>query len=198
MACLLSILIPTIPEREYEFKRLWDFINMQLNSEVELLFYLSTRQEMSIGKKREKLYRQAKGQFSVQIDDDDFVSDDFVSEILAAIKSDPKVDCIGYYEEVQMNQETKKSKISKTSVKWHSISEPDAEVSFYRTPFFKCPIRTVHCQSIGVADMRFGEDLDFSNRIYPLLSSEIFIHKTMYYYKCPDLSRIELSNRYGL
>jgi len=54
---------------------------------------------------------------------------------------------------------------------------------FVRTPFYKSPMKTAIAQQIGFEDIRFAEDHKFAIKVYPLLKSEYFINKILYYYQ---------------
>lgn len=152
--------------------------------------------EVSIGEKRDRMYGRAKGLFTVMIDDDDRVADNYVESVYAATLGN--VDCIGYQEECRINGRLQFSDFSLRYAKWESLRKPDGKFSYRRTPFFKTPIRTEICRSVGVKDMRFGEDEDFANRIRPHLQTQAYINQVMYYYSWRNLSEKEHNQRYGI
>ena len=63
--------------------------------EVELISCYDEKQ-LTIGEKRELMYKEANGIFSFQIDDDDDIADDAIELILKAIKENPDVDCVTF------------------------------------------------------------------------------------------------------
>lgn len=89
----LSILIPTIPERESMLSRLLWCIENQLNDEVEILIYKDNG-EIPYGQKVSKMISISKGEYIVIIDDDDLIADDYIETILKNIELNP--DFIGY------------------------------------------------------------------------------------------------------
>lgn len=196
----LSILIPTIPERSWQFGILLNSIERQIKelntNEVEVIYNDAPKGEISIGLKRDNLYKLAEGVYSVQIDDDDLVSVEYIKTVLAAI-SDGK-DCIGYIENCVINGEHKKSLLSLSCKEWKEFKTPIECFTYHRTPFFKTPIKTELCVQTGVKDLRFGEDHDFAKRIYPLLKTETFINKEMYFYSANSLTENEHKERYGI
>lgn len=194
---LLCICIPTVVGREQQFETLFNKIGNQvrdlnLTDQIDCVVFKDNK-EISIGAKRDKMYRLSKATFTVQIDDDDDVPDDYISTIYNAILANPDVDCIGYLERVVMDGVTKYSKISNEFTDWATTA-----TGYERTPFFKVPIRTSLCQEVGVSDIRFGEDHDFARRIKPLIKSEVFIDKAMYYYTGTSLTPDQHKERYGL
>jgi glycosyltransferase involved in cell wall biosynthesis len=186
---LLSILIPTLPDRNESLNKLLAILEPQLNEQVEVLLDSRPKRACSIGVKRNDLYKRAKGKYSVQIDDDDTVPDYFVKEVLANLGSD----CIGYKEHCTINGKVQDSLITRTNKNWYTINN-----NHFRTPHFKTPILTEHCVNTGVKDMRFGEDHDFAKRILPLLKTETFIPKIMYFYTANSLTPNQHKDRYGL
>jgi len=83
----LSILTPTIPGREEKVKALSEKIQSQIGDlPVEHLIFSDNRKR-SIGGKRQALVNIARGQYIAFIDDDDDLTDDYVSEILRATES---------------------------------------------------------------------------------------------------------------
>jgi hypothetical protein len=194
---LLTICFPTIVGREKQFEYIFNKIGNQVRDlglieEVNAVHFKDNK-EISIGMKRDSMYKQATGLFSVQIDDDDDVADDFVKSIYDAIKENPDVDCIGYMERCIMDGVTKYSKISNEFNDWATTS-----TGYERTPFFKVPIKTSICQQVGVSDIRFGEDHDFAQRAKPFIKTQTFIDKALYYYTGNSLTAEQHKERYGL
>jgi glycosyltransferase involved in cell wall biosynthesis len=90
----LSILTPTIPERADWLHALQFKIEKQNGlGQVEHLM-LSDNRTRTIGAKRQALVDIARGEYLAFVDDDDDISDDYVSKILAAIESG--ADCITF------------------------------------------------------------------------------------------------------
>lgn len=185
---LLSILIPTVEERWREFENLKSNIYAELfedglTSEVELLAICDNK-EITIGEKRELLYKEAKGLYSIQLDDDDQLARNAIELILNAIKSNPEVDVISFEEYVNMDGVEYKSNHSVTYSGWGGDGQkefPDG-FHFHRTPFFKDVIRTDLAKSIPIQKIRFGEDHAFANDLHPLIKSEIHISEPLYKY----------------
>ena len=208
---LLSILIPTVFGRELEYKKLWDRISylcknlpqynsinnygfLQENphdSLVGIVFgglvsiqTIKDNKEITIGEKRERLYKMSIGLFSWQIDDDDDISDNAIELILEAIKSNSDVDCITFEENCIMNHRYYKSNHSIKYGGWQgdgSIQLSDG-FHFWRTPFYKDVIKTSIAQSVPFHYIRFGEDHQWAIDLYPHLKTEYHIDKELYFY----------------
>jgi hypothetical protein len=193
----LCICFPTIVGREKQFEYIFNKIGNQVRDlylvdEIDAIVHKDNK-EISIGLKRDKMYKLSKALFTVMVDDDDDVADDYIQTVYNAICENPDVDCIGYMERCIMDGKTKYSKISNECTEWKTL--PDG---YERTPFFKVPIKTTLCQQVGVVDLRFGEDHDFANRLKPLLTKEYFIDKALYYYTGNSLTPEQHKERYGL
>jgi glycosyltransferase involved in cell wall biosynthesis len=91
---LLSILTPTIKGREEQLLFLCQKIENQTNRKpVEYVEHLALcdNRARSIGAKRQALVDIARGQYIAFVDDDDDVSEDYVSQLLTAIESNADV-----------------------------------------------------------------------------------------------------------
>ena len=185
----LTICIPTITGRESQFNSLSDLINSQidgcgLRDHVNVLVEKDDR-TMSIGYKRDMMYKKATGKYCVQIDDDDSVAQNYVECVYLATLTG--ADCIGYKEIVKTRGKIQYSDHSLKYDKWESFPKSIGGIHHRRTPFVKTPILTELCRKTGVQDMRFGEDHDFANRIRPHLKTQAYINDYMYIYNAPDL-----------
>lgn len=180
---LLSILIPTVKERAENFHKLNQFLRRQLidhelEDKVEILF-LQDNKEMSIGEKRNKLYRMANGVYSWQIDDDDWVHPEAIPLIIDEFL-DEDCDCVGFKELCIFDG--KRVESSNFSIKYGGWADNVDGFNHVRTPFFKTPIKTRLCLQCPVPPIRFGEDNEFAKMIYPLLNKEHYIDEFIYHY----------------
>lgn len=179
---LLSVMVPTTPDRHLQFSLLWDELNRQSKGLPVELFFDDEDKHLSIGLKRDRMYMRANGLFSVQWDSDDWIKDNGLGLIIDSIKSNPEVDCITYYEAVTIDGIRSDSCFSLQYHDWHENPGWPNGFRYARTPFFKTPIKTNLCKHIGVIDSRFGEDHDFAQRIRPLLHEENHIPEFIYKY----------------
>ena len=88
----LSILTPTIPSRYEQANYLTEAIaqqiaNNRIASGVVEHLVLSDNRSRSIGEKRQALVDIALGEYIAFVDDDDDISDDYVSSLLAAVET---------------------------------------------------------------------------------------------------------------
>lgn len=192
---LLTICLPTVKERAEQFHLLLTFIQQQihdhnLNDLVEIKF-LSDNKEMTIGEKRNKLYRMATGEYSWQIDDDDWIHYEAIPYIIDELKNGP--DCVGFKELCIFDG--KRVESSNFSIKYGGWADNVDGFNHVRTPFFKTPIKTRICLQCPIPEIRFGEDHVFSKMIRPLLQTEGYIDQFFYIYQHNSTS---FNQRYGI
>ncbi len=149
----------------------------ELTDIVEIL-YIQDIKEMTIGEKRNKLYRMARGEYSLQIDDDDNIHHLAMPYIIDELKDNP--DCVGYKE--LCIYDGKRVESSNFSIKYGGWADNVDGFNHVRTPFFKTPIKTRLCLQCPVPHSRFGEDHEFSRMIRPLLQRENYIDEFIYHY----------------
>jgi hypothetical protein len=172
----LSILICSLKSREIKLQRLLETFTKQLTNEVEVLHY-QDEGEITIGAKRNELLEMASGEYCAFVDDDDMVSDDYISKVLTAIESKP--DCTSLTGIIYFPNGA--SRMFDHSIQHDGwFTGPDG--NFYRTPNHLNPIKTEIAKRFGFKDINNGEDYDFSQRIRYGLHSEVRIPGEIYYY----------------
>lgn len=201
MLMLLSILICHLFERDTKLDRLLNRLLPQLgiperpfalqpvitqgesaigyfsNGEVEVLV-LGDKGGMSIGRKRNALLTAARGEFACYIDDDDMVNPRYVERILAAIKLKPTIDVVG------MEGVLKRDGFPDEPF-YHSIQHKEwrsEDKRHYRPPNHLNPVRRELALKVMFPELNHGEDFDYSNRLLPLLKTEVVIEETIYEY----------------
>jgi glycosyltransferase involved in cell wall biosynthesis len=179
----LSILIPTLPERENFLGMLMASFKDQLkNSDVEVIID-DTDQSISIGEKRNRLLDKAKGDYISFVDDDDIVSRDYVSSILYEITNMP--DVIGmhllHYHNYQLKGLTYHS--LKYNKWWEEPHENYPKLKkYYRNPNHLNPVKRELALKVKFPHINMGEDRDYSMRLLPLLKTEKMINHPIYAY----------------
>lgn len=210
---LLSILIPSTPDRRKDLSKLLECISEQeytrkvdvfnigdlncsryydLFCPIEILVFEDAK-ILTIGEKRELLYKHAKGTYSIQVDSDDMLSPNAIQLIIEAIKSNPEIPCITFRERCMMNGEYKTSNHSIKYEKWQDNFDG---FDYVRCPFYKDVIRTDIAKSVPFPHIRYNEDEQWSMAIKPLLTAEIHIDEELYYYIYEPKDTHE--ERYGL
>lgn len=181
---LLSILIPTLsnPTRQSYLARLMNDLGPQvarMTDEVEVLTEVDNGQ-LQIGTKRNWLVSRSKGKFIAFVDDDDAVALDYVQRITDAIRENPDIDCVGMQGTFVVDERFEQAKPF-----YHSIAYPawrEEKGVYYRPPNHLNPIRRDHVLATPFKEISFGEDKDYSERIYPLLKKEKYLQGSLYLY----------------
>lgn len=88
---ILSILTPAVPSRLGQLARLTAELEKQIaSSPVEHLVLLDNKRR-TVGEKRDALLRAARGKYVAYVDDDDWISFDYVTALLRAAEHDADV-----------------------------------------------------------------------------------------------------------
>lgn len=182
--CQLSVLIATMPSRDKKlFSLIENLINQKLVKDLFGCYAMPSFEvitddsmEYNIGIKRQKLLELAIGDYVVFIDDDDRISPNYIQEILKAASYNP--DCIGIEGEITFDGHNKRKwYISKEYRYWH-----DNGGCYYRTPNHISPVKRSLALKTGFKPISFAEDKDYSDRLLPLLKTEVVIQGCLYYY----------------
>jgi len=178
----LSILIRSLESRKEQFdalfKHLTDQINVQETADdVEILFEIDNKQ-VSSGAKANNLLKRAAGEYVIFIDDDDWVADWYVEELLNACKSG--CDCFGINGFYSIN--------GGTGIKWR-LSKDNIDVDTYENGEQMLLRRTNHITAVKreialqamFPDKSNAEDKYYSSRLK--LETEYTITLPMYWYR---------------
>ncbi len=182
---LLSILIVSLKSRQEQFKKLHDFLESQikmhhLENQVEILVFEDDRL-YPVGLKRNTLIEAAHGKYICFIDDDDWVDNDYVILIVAALLSHGEdIDCIGMKGKLISKELGDKEFIH--SIRYKKYSED--EMYYYRPPNHISVIKREIAVKYKFPIINFGEDFDWAMRVCNSgeLKKEVFIDKVLYYY----------------
>lgn len=175
---VLSVLLCTVENRAATFALLHAEILRQCEGKpVEVLVACDAKQ-ISIGKKRQNLIEQAKGEWVVFVDDDDWVSPDYVEKIMEALSKNP--DYVGFLITCTTNGKNERRAI--TSMKYRQWGEGVDGYAHTRSPYHKGPTRRSIALKVGFPDLRYGEDRPYSSGITALIKTEVFIHSVLYFY----------------
>jgi hypothetical protein len=182
---LLTIMLPTTVDRRHTFYPLLQEILRQINEldaahdYVEIVIDEDEKQK-SVGLKRQHLLERATGTWVVGIDSDDWIAPTYLSEILQALNYYQNTDHVGFIEDCLIDGE---QSFSIFSIKHHRWAENEDGYHHIRCANPKSVIRRTKALEVGFKDERFGEDRLFSEAVTPLLTSEVFIDKPLYFYR---------------
>jgi len=193
---LLTIMLPTTIDRREQFAKLLEEIKRQIVANkyediVEVIINEDNK-EISIGKKRQELLEASSGKWVVGIDSDDWIAEDYLHDIVMALKNNPQIDHVGFLEDCDINGE---KSLSIFSIRHKSWAENFDGYDHIRCANPKSVILREKALMVGFEDIRYKEDRVFSEAVTPLLKSEIFIGKPLYFYR--HIST-EHNERYGI
>lgn len=175
-APILSILICTLSDRIDKLNTLLEKLYSQADGyNVEFLTD-SDNGESSIGEKRNRLLRKAKGEYVCYVDDDDDVSFDYIRCICKAVETKP--DCVGIEGEIIGIHGVLKFFHSIEFQGWYTGID-----GFYRTPNHLNPVKRNIVSKIMFKEISFGEDNYYSNALKHLIKTEEYIDHPIYIYK---------------
>ena len=150
-------------------------LEKQKTDEVEILVN-SDNGKKKIGTKRNELLDQAQGDYVAFIDDDDFVSNDYVKLILEAIEKEP--DCVGF--KGKLTRDGQSAGIFIHSLKYKKWFQKGNQ--YYRCPNHLNPIKREFALKVKFPNSSWGEDRDYSIGLRKYLEKEVFIDKILYFY----------------
>lgn len=186
-----SILLATVVGRAKLFAKLHEELQRQaVENPVEIVVACDNK-EISIGAKRQQLLERATGDYVAFIDDDDWVSHDYVDRILVALESSP--DCVGFEISCTFNGGSPKRAI--TSMRYPDWVDHRDGYAHCRSIYHKSVVRRDMALQVGFEDMRYGEDRIFSKGIMKLVKTEQFIPHQLYQYR---YHHEPFSEKYGI
>lgn len=191
MTADLSILICSVAERHDNCalaiqRQVYDQCDkLDDPSRVEVIVLTDTR-SMSIGAKRNHLVNMATGRYTVFIDDDDDIADDYVASLLDAAQSG--ADVLTFRLEYQLNGK------KKWTVR-HSIHFTDDHRRKLNTPRHTSAVRRSIARKLPFPESSYGEDADWAKRLLKVAKTEHVIDKTLYIYQ--DVPRTSIARQYA-
>jgi len=132
---------------------------------------------LSVGAKRNLLISKAKGKYICFVDDDDIVSNAYVSKILEAAKENPDVIVF----DVARYEGGKPDRMARYGAEYKRDS--NTANCYYRLPNHLMPVLRSIALKEPFKEISFGEDSDYSQRILPHLKTQTRITETLYEYR---------------
>lgn len=175
----LSILLCTVISRANLFALLHAHILKQADGKRVEVLVACDNKEISIGKKRQNLLEQATGDYVCYVDDDDWVADDYVDRILAALESGP--DCVGFLITCTTNGRNPKSAIA--SMRYKEWGENRDGYAHTRGCYHKTPCRREIALKVGFPDLRYAEDKPYARGVTARVRTEVFVPHVLYHYR---------------
>jgi hypothetical protein len=186
----LTIGIPTLPNRTRMYlEPLYAKLLSQIGKEkdVEVLAIMDNR-VMSVGRKRTLLFHAAQGEYTCIIDDDDDVTDDFVSTLRSTITNDLNVDVICYDQEANINGRVWTIKTSLDYNKVHPYDQMQVDqtgntVPCKRPPWHWCAWNTKFARQFPFGDSNTQEDTVFVMNAIEKAKTQVVLDKTLCKYR---------------
>jgi glycosyltransferase involved in cell wall biosynthesis len=185
---ILSILIPTIPDRVEQFTKLFNEVHRQVAymatvhptlGEIEI--FVDSRDKFlaggpSIGKKREQLVKNATGKYLCFLDDDESIAPNYV-EVLVRLCQEDKDVCTF-------------RNISKFDNYWMvvdmSLHFPNeqaiAEKTCLRKPWHICPVKSEYAKLYDFPDTSYGEDWAWFEKVLTHCETEAKTNHVIHQY----------------
>jgi glycosyltransferase involved in cell wall biosynthesis len=148
-------------------------------NDIEILF--DTDGHATIGAKRNNLLQRAAGRYSVFIDDDDLIHEQYLNQILCLCEFNR--DSIGFY--VQYYEDGKRRETGKLSAQCYTYTQlpsPIGEPMYVCPPSPRCPIKTEIAQKVLFADSSHGEDIGWALKLRQHIRYEMFCPYYLYHY----------------
>jgi glycosyltransferase involved in cell wall biosynthesis len=180
----LTIIIPTLKSRRQKYMALVKEIFRQIDDccahdFVEVL-HSSDEGERPVGKKRNAMIKRAKGDYVVNIDDDDRISPDYLSKILHAIEEKP--DCVTFKGKVTINGKNERDYNYSLDCKSYNFY-----TTYNRPPGHLTPIKTEIARQFKHQELTQrdrGSDVDWAMQIVKagVLETSVHIDEYLYFY----------------
>ena len=203
---LLSILIPSIPERYdmlnellRELQDQCDRLPPNLCKKWELCCAIDNGTR-SVGAKRNQLLRMAVGRFVTFIDDDDFVEPSYLNSILTVIEKNPSADVVTFKQKCTLNGGRDFFTVDADMT--HDQNEIIPEEGPWKTEYKRlcwhwCVFRASMTAQVNFRDISVGEDLCWLSDLYPKIRVQAKINRVLHQYRfSKELTRMQtVSNR---
>lgn len=184
---MLSVLICTIEKRRSRFNQLIERLNElierdNLKGQIEIIPKCDAGHAlggMTIGAKRNWLYNEAIGTYSISLDDDDWIDSEYFSILFNALKENP--DCVNMIG--VMNTDGFNQRRFEHSIRYHYYFERNRV--YYRSPGHINAIKSSIAKKFKFPETNHGEDADWSMQLIKsgLLQKEAQISKVLYHYR---------------
>lgn len=183
---LFSILTPSVPERLAKLAALTTRLNLHIGDKpVEHLVLMDNRKR-TIGEKRDALLRAARGDYVAFVDDDDAVSDDYVSSILNVIHGGPHAsgpDVITFHQRATVNGAEGEIHFG--------LGNPNEEFKpgdvTKRNAWHVCAWRRALAILSNFPPVNYGEDWQFASKLCSLAGlTSVHIPRVLHHYIYSD------------
>ena len=182
MDITLSILICSVDveERQIKLKKLISELNNQISKnyaeEIVEIIVDTDNMQKSVGQKRNDLIEKSQGEFICFIDDDDFVSENYLSKILYQLNStiDILLICINHIEDG----------VATTNImpSLYIDNLKTNEVVFKTNHFHLCPHKKSIAKKVLFECVNFAEDMLYSKKMVNYINNYGSVLEPIYIY----------------
>lgn len=179
----LSILILTLPSRRKTFlSNLLDILEPQVAqyNNVELLV-LYDNKKRSVGEKRDSIISIANGEYIVFVDDDDIVTEDYVSSIMTCLNENPNTDCVVFDSICTIDDGIPIH--CKYGIEYNYNHNATGNGFWTGKPAHTMVYSKKLVTSASFGRMNVGEDFHWVNQVHTKIKNQSRIDKVLYYYK---------------
>lgn len=185
---ILSILIPTLPDRAHFLRGLINEIYNQLQSAglsglgaVEILTD-DRGKEFTTGRKRNDLLKRASGTYVWFIDDDDMIFRDAIHRVMQATSHNP--DVIGINGIITTDGGNERGWEIRLGHPYIAVMRSDKEF-YLRFPNHITPMRREHAVKVEFPDITVFEDYQWAKKLndMKLLKTQYIIDSNIYHYR---------------
>jgi len=182
MEITLSILICSVntEERQIKLKKLINELNRQISrnlaEELVEIIIDTDNMEKSVGEKRNDLIGKAQGEFICFIDDDDFITENYLNIILSNINSGIDI--------LLISIEHIENGVNKTKIvpSLYIDNLNTGEAVFKTNHFHLCPHKKSIARNVLFEGVNFAEDMIYSQKMVSYISNSFSITEPIYIY----------------
>lgn len=186
---MLSILIPTIPDRVQMFTSLFNELHRQLEyiqtfhpmlGSVEILHDDSKKfleGGLTIGKKRESLLKRSQGKYVCFVDDDDKIAGNYLETILRMCQHN--TDIVTFRSFCMTD---KYWTLVDMSLKYQSNDQANPDFIVRRRPWHICPVKREFASIYNFDAINYGEDWKWFEQVLQHCTTEFHTDAILHIY----------------
>ncbi len=184
----LSILIPTLTSRKKSFDKIYSELQRQITEgdyqRSVKIEWERDNGEMTIGAKRNILLERADCDYVVFVDDDDWISGNYIKLVMDGIQTNP--DCCSL--KGIITWDGKRPELFEHTLKFDKYRTNEQaksdEIKYERFPNHLNAIKSFLAKQFRFPESNHGEDTDFATQIFNsgLLKIEHYIPEVLYHY----------------
>jgi hypothetical protein len=173
----LSILTPAVPSRLSQLEALCSELGRQIGGSPAEHLTLIDNKRRTVGEKRDALLRAARGAYVAYVDDDDWISQDYIASLLTAIEHGP--DVVTFRQVAAVNEQ-----VAEVEFRLGRANEPFRDgATIRRAAWHVCAWRRSLAILSRFPASSYGEDWAFAAPLNAIAKTEEHIPRVLHYYK---------------